>query len=80
LQDEPWDLSNYLFENAQHYPQYLDIADDSSIDQELGDFEGDGIAYDSDKLVRPLLRQIGEVNRRRREYLLLRDWANKRPW
>lgn len=34
---------------------------------------------DIDRIV-PLLRRIGEINQRRRSYLLLKDWSYKRPW
>jgi hypothetical protein len=33
-----------------------------------------------DGIVCPYLRKITEINRQRRNYLLLRDWSKRRPW
>lgn len=67
LHDEPWTLARYLYEKYREPNRKLPELSDLLPTQE------------TDKVLAKI-RRIGEVNRTRRNYLLLTDWCNKRPW
>ena len=64
VRDEFWDLSQWMKGSGG-----LHVPDVSGMYED-----------DISENVIHVVRKISEVNRSRRNYLLLRDWDHKRPW
>jgi hypothetical protein len=64
--DERWEIYNELRNEGYDPAKGFDIPM----------FAGSGRQI----TLEPYLRKISQVNRRRRNYLLLRDWSKRRPW
>ena len=64
-EDEGWNVFNDIWEVWQY--------DQKTIEERRD-------VWDTLWRYEPIVKKISQVNRKRRNYLLLRDWCKKRPW